>query len=475
MTQIQIPLAHKPQFGLAGRRSGEKTSGPESRIGLHYFPDTLHYREQDLATWLPELQALGVGWLTLIAPSERAIPEDFIRGLVSAGIQPVLHFPIPLTQAGRDLHLNILFENYARWGVQFAALFDRPNLRSSWPSAAWTQTDLVERFLDFFLPHANAAFQSGLAPVFAPLEPGGDYWDTAFLQTALRGLERRGQHRLVESLGLSAFAWSSNQPLDWGAGGPERWPASQPYFTPPNSQDQLGFRIFEWYLAIAQAETGLSLPVILLRTGNRLEKGLQGDPGALQKHTEQNLAIAELLSKAPKLKKSPSAAFSSRAQNEEELPDEAIEQVLCANFWLLSASHESPHAPNAWYHAQGGNLPVVNALKQWSALRGKPEEITGKGRQFGEISPGAHPIEHYLLLPLYAWGVADWDLEAIKPFLQQHHPTVGFSVYEARLARRVTIFGDGANLSPDSLTILRLAGCQVERLGQDGTLLAQSE
>lgn len=473
MTQIQNPLAHNPQTGPANRTAGGKPTGAKSRLGLHYYPDTFHYREQDLATWLAELQALGVGWLTLIAPSERAIPEDFIRGLVSAGIQPVLHFPIPLNQAGRDLHLNVLFENYGRWGVKYSALFDRPNLRSSWPAAAWAQTDLVERFLDFFLPHANAALQSGLAPVFAPLEPGGDYWDTAFLQTALRSMERRGQHRLVESLGLSAFAWTNNQPLDWGAGGPERWPASQPYYTPPNSQDQLGFRIFDWYQAIAQAETGLAMPIILLRAGSRLEKGLQGDPGALQKHAEQNLAIAELLSKARPEVKSPTALFSAQSTGEEELPDETLDSVLCANFWLLSADPESPYVSNAWYQPQGGNLPVVNALKQWSALQGKPAETTGKGNPEVEISLGAHPIEHYLLLPLYAWGVADWDLEAIKPFLQQHHPTVGFSVYEARLARRVTIFGEGTNLSPDSLTILRLAGCQVERLGQDGTLLAQ--
>jgi hypothetical protein len=60
----------------------------------------------------------------------------------------------------------------------------------------------------------------------------------------------------------------------------------------------------------------------------------------------------------------------------------------------------------------------------------------------------------------------------IRPFLQQHHATVGFSVYEARLANRVTILGDAAWVSQDALTILRLAGCQIEQLKQDGTLLA---
>ena len=64
-------------------------------------------------------------------------------------------------------------------------LFDRPNLRANWPAAAWAQSNLVERFLDVFQPLALAAVQAGLIPVFPPLEPGGDYWDTAFLRSCL--------------------------------------------------------------------------------------------------------------------------------------------------------------------------------------------------------------------------------------------------------------------------------------------------
>jgi hypothetical protein len=130
-----------------------------SRVGIHYFPDTLHYRDQDLQTWLPELVSLGVHWITLIAPVERAIPEDFLRGLIGAGIEPILHFPLPIdlrasdTQGGHDFtneltsSFTVLFSNYARWGVHYVVLFDRPNVRRSWPASAWTQDDLVDRFL----------------------------------------------------------------------------------------------------------------------------------------------------------------------------------------------------------------------------------------------------------------------------------------------------------------------------------------
>ena len=66
--------------------------------GLHYFPDTLHYRQSDLATWLPELHELGVGWLALRAESSRAVPEFFLRSLIGAGITPILQFQLALHQ-----------------------------------------------------------------------------------------------------------------------------------------------------------------------------------------------------------------------------------------------------------------------------------------------------------------------------------------------------------------------------------------
>ena len=151
-----------------------------SRLGFYYFPDTTHYRESDLRAWLPELRAVGASWLTLLAPTDRAIPETFIRGLLSAGITPILHFRLPLDKPIPPEKFQLLFESYARWGVDYVVLYDRPNRRKAWSLRDWSQKELVERFLDFYLPLAEAALRNGLTPVFPPLEPGGDYWDTAF-------------------------------------------------------------------------------------------------------------------------------------------------------------------------------------------------------------------------------------------------------------------------------------------------------
>ena len=126
-----------------------------SRLGFHYYPNSTHYREQDLQTWLPVLERLGASWLTLLAPATRAIPESFIRGLQNGGIQPILHFPLSLTEPIQKDELSTLFSSYARWGVRYVVLFDSPNSRSAWSAGVWARQDLVERFLDDFLRVAH--------------------------------------------------------------------------------------------------------------------------------------------------------------------------------------------------------------------------------------------------------------------------------------------------------------------------------
>jgi hypothetical protein len=511
---------------------------PITRHGFHYYPDSDHYRMHNLESWMPELKKLGASWITLVAPAERAIPEFFLDSMLRANIQPVLHFPLPINQHLSVESFRLLFSNYARWGVKYVTLCDRPNLRINWQPSAWAQMDLVERFLDYYLPLAKIALQEGLTPVFPPLEPGGDYWDLAFLQTALRSLRRRGNEHLLEVLVLGANAFTGKHPIDWGAGGPERWPETRPYLTPPESQDHLGFRIFDWYLAISERELGERLPIILLRAGS-----LPGDHSESQdlvvetvSHAQTNLKLARLLS-------GDTEGISER----EPVPPE----VLACNFWLLSTHERSPYAGQAWFQS-GKELPAVSAFHQWvSSLQkaqGVSESIASPVEQakedeeipqaeiddtsspnivfsgvdpervknleiesdpsadlgsvtepecerqensetnrpvetedrktnsvihpVGEEDTEEHPISHYVLLPLYAWGIANWDLALIQPLLEESHPTVGFSLEEARMAARVTVVGGEGAISPETMEMLRSSGCKVERVLEDGTLVA---
>lgn len=425
----------------------------DTRLGFHYFFDTLHYRETDLQTWVPEVKALGGSWLTLVAPSDRAVPETFIRGLIEEKIEPILHFHLPLDRSPDLESLNLLFRAYANWGVHYIVLYDRPNCRRYWASASWSQSDLVERFLDYYLPAASLIHKAGMAPVFPPLEPGGDYWDTAFLKAALQGILRRDQSDLAESLVLGAYAWAKEATVSWGAGGPERWPMARPYSTPPNQEDQRGFYIFDWYLAIASAVLDQSRPVILLASG-------PGSPVTdLDAHTRTNVAIARLMQNLPSRTNGAAHPVSSH--------------VLACNFWILSAAVDSREAESAWFQPDGRALPIVTALTR-----------LGHGKDLREAAidtiPGADfstrikPINHYVLVPRQP-DLSMQFLQGHWSVITEKFPTIGFSLEEATLAEQVTVLADETTIPEEDLECLRCAGCKVERLSGNGISIAPIE
>jgi hypothetical protein len=237
------------------------------RVGFHYFPDTEHYTQKDLAAWLPVLQQLHASWLVLTSDAVRAIPEHFISGLVKAGIKPIVHLRLPLPNSPSVKELKPIFNAYARWGVKHVILFEKPNQMQSWSTSGWVQQDLVERFIDRFLPLATIAAQSGITPIFPPLEPGGSYWDLSFLKQSLQSIKRRGYTNLLNQMALASYAFTYNHDLDYGAGGPQKWPNALPYAKSLDSQDQRGFRNYEWLQSTANSVVGRDVPIFLLGAG----------------------------------------------------------------------------------------------------------------------------------------------------------------------------------------------------------------
>ncbi|TES89780.1 MAG: hypothetical protein E3J88_05315 [Anaerolineales bacterium] len=441
------------------------TPANNTRIGFHYFPDTLHYRDSDLNAWLPELKALGAKWLTLVAPQDRAIPESFIRGIIDAGIEPVLHFHLTMKSLPRADSLSLLFQVYADWGVQYVALFNRPNCHSQWSDDKWVQQDLVERFLDIYIPLCETVCHAGLTSVFPPLEPGGDFWDTAFLRTSLQSLVRRGHQRLLDRLVLGAYAWAENLPLNWGAGGPERWPGARPYYTPPEEEDHKGFRIFDWYTTISEAVLEEKLPILLLAAGVRPgdQRDLNVPAVDAEEHANRNLILARHL------------AGDIETIHDDIRLEPIPEHVLAGNFWLLAAAQNSPEAEASWYKVNGTTLPIVQKIKDWvSGLgEGQQQSYDNPPRQNHRANHKKNkPIKHYLLLPAYEWGVANWHLEITRPFIKKHMPTVGFSMQEASTAEKVTIVGGEQSFPPEEVEQLRAVGCLVEQVSGDGTSIA---
>ena len=405
------------------------------KVGFHYRMDSDHYSEKDLATWLPRLKELGASWMVLYAPTNRAIPEGFINALKTEKIEPVLHFRITPRELPSVEEMILLFENYQRWGVKYLILFDRPNQQEGWGAESWAQSGLTERFLDSFLPLAEAVVAVGLVPVFPPLEPGGDYWDTTFLRGALDGIKRRASKPLQDRLILSAYAGLSGRDLSWGAGGPQSWPESQPYLTPETSQDQRGFRIAEWYLTLSETILEKKLPILLL--------GVRGP-------APEGQDLAETLVKAARL--------ISRQQVDDL--DALPEEVIGGAIFSLTGSEDCCAAEHRWYSPEGEANPIVGVFLK---AESKPEVKRVDGK---------YQISHYLLLPSFEWGVADWHLNVTKSFIKKHRPTVGFSLEEAFQAKEVTVVGGEENFSEKDLSQLRNQGCLVRRIEGDGTKIA---
>jgi hypothetical protein len=429
-------------------------------LGFHYFPDELHYRRADLQAWLPELLALDAKWVTLIGSMTRAVPEAFIRGLLDAGVEPIIHLPAvptrPDPQHVAGATLSQLFTSYARWGVRFVTVFAEPNMRAAWAPKDWGQAGLVDRFLDLLLPVLKAQMEAGLQPVFPPLRAGGDYWDTAFLDASLTGLIERGKIDLARELSFAVNLWTFNRPLDWGKGGHIRWPNARPYLTPPGSQDQRGFHLFEWYDEIIEARLGELRPFVTLAGGPRL-----GD------HTDATFPPTDDLRHASCIQD------ITNTLHEERLP----KHLLNVNLWLLAAGEGSPFAAEAWYRPGGITLTAAHALKQAPShglppARRREDESKALGLEqaASKMSGGTEKmLRHYVLLPVFEWGVSDWHWSAALDFVKAHRPVCGFSVDEATHAERVTIVGNEQGVSPAVEEILRQAGCAVERisLGQD--------
>jgi hypothetical protein len=395
------------------------------RLGYVYRNDDRHYTQDDLRIWLPMLESLNARWLTLYASSERTVPEHFLSSIIEAGIEPVILIRSKLGESNPSA-LHPLLRSYARWGVRYVAVYDRPNMRGCWNDAEWNRQGIVERFLDRTIPLLEYQQSLDLIPVFAPLEPGGDYWDTAFLRSAFESFTRRGKSDLLESLHLGVYAWTYDKPLDWGAGGPSRWPEARPYHTPSNCQDQIGFRTFEWYADLAVQVIGRALPMLVLAGGAVPEP--KAEVGHSTAQIEQNVSIL-------------------RALNGTGIP----EYVINFAFYCLSADPQRPGSNAGWFTKEAQPKPIVEAVqKVLSAQEKTPSNAAPKS------------LNHYVLLPNNVElksAVAE-----LSGFIQQHKPVLGFSEDEARMAHKVTLVGGEAEFPRIFERKLTDAGCVVDRI-----------
>jgi hypothetical protein len=396
-----------------------------ARLGFVYYLDDQHYTQADFATWIPILSSVQAKWLVLRASPERAVPEAFIIGLTEMGIEPIIHIPCSIGELNAA-DISPILTSYSRWGVRYVVIFDRPNQRANWRASDWGRSGLVERFLDHLLPILRQQLEAGLIPVLPPLEPGGDYWDTAFLEGVLKSLVRRGETEILKDLTLGMYAWTYGKPLDWGAGGPSKWLESLPYHTPVNSQDQIGFRIFDWYREIASRIIGRELPMLVLAGG--AVPGDDSSSAGAEAHIEQTLSIVRAISS-----------------------DDVPASVLNYAFYHLGASTDPLTSGAAWFPSIEQPMPVVEALK--GIVSHSVNEPAGSIRK---------PLNHYVLVPEGHAENSSHNWQLITEFARTKDAVVGFSSREARMAKTVTLIADEEAISEDITVELRTAGCEVD-------------
>ncbi len=413
------------------------------RLGFHYFQDTNHYLERDLAQVLPELRSLDSAWLILKSRHTVAIPEEFITGLVSEGIQPIVHFDFQVNSNIRPEDIRILITQYAKWGVKHVIFFDKPNTKKAWMPGTWSQGDLVERFLDRYLPFVRLAEQNGITPVFPPLEPGGDYWDLSFLRKAFLLVSQRRTLEFGANLHIAVSAQSFNNPIDWGNGGESKWRMPRPYAkTEIGEQDHFGLNTYQWYAQIARKTLNSSPKFILLYMGTAEQKTNSMD---------DTLDYSELVD------------LVLDSENETQSGFSISKNVIACIFWLMN----TPKKKETQNTIKTTLIEIDEDTKpEWiEDLQAKVEETQKQNTEYKlaeSLADWVFAIDHYLLLPSYEWGVPVNTLDRVRPIIAESKPTIGFSIAEACNARKVTVWNENGAFSEKDIQTLREAGCIID-------------
>ena len=407
-------------------------------LGFSYFSAPEYLIKNRVETWFLILKELGSKQIIIEAGFDRAIPEDVFQTAYENEQEIIIHFVGELPLARKFNDVAVLLDTYTRWGVKYIILGNQPNSKSGWSRTGWRNDNLVDHFLDRFIPLADYIEKLGLIPVFPPLQPGGDYWDTAFLEMAVRGLKRRQMDALLEKLCLASFGYTFNRSLTWGTGGPEQWPGARPYTTPEGQEDQLGFNQYEWMQSVVERTIGKRPATLILDAGNpAVDQDLVGTDTALER---MQLIV--------------NACCGSEPGDDTELPQMDGSLIACTfdldTLLTLFGGDLSIAALQAIFQTEDAK---TNASKNKTAINEKP-------------------IAHYLLLPAHETGVSDVVLKKVRPIIKQCNPTIGFSLEEAKLAKKVSIFPDPVIFTDAKINTLRSAGCSVEILPQSGIEIA---
>ena len=450
--RIALKIYIKYLLGAKNIMQSQKKPQKISSIGFRYFQDTEHYRAADLKKWVPILKELGCQWLVLFSESSRSIPEPFLKGIHENGIQTIVEIQAHISDIKSEQNIELLLHQYGVWGVKAVQLSGNPNMKTYWGND-WVRKNIIEEFYNGFLYFSELALSKGLSPMMPILVPGGDFWDTAFLHYLFERFIDDKHKDVVRKVILSAGGWSYDHPLTWGAGGHEIWTETRPYLTPKGSEDQIGFHTYEWYLEIAREVLGKNLPVFLFGLGEESSFTQEANTEEVNSFDERVLEICNYLTDK-------SSPFPYR------------EWIIAGEFSRLDTLSEEK---TGFYTNGKPNTSLISVFQEKMGERLLQTEKANGLNSEKNINRDIFvdkTIEQYLLLPVYEWGVSDWHLEIIKPYVRKHKTTVGFSPDEAKYAKSVVIVGDTGVISSDIEIMLKDYQCEVIRIAGDDKEIA---
>ena len=452
------------------------------QLGFHYYDDTDHYDEASLDYWLPKLQAAGTRWLVLSVLENIEIPENFMRRIAGAGIEPVISLQLSLSNPPLPEIFRERAAYYRKNGAHLIQFFCRPNMKDSWTPEDWLKPNLVERFITVFSEYAEICINQKIIPVFPLLQPGGDYWDISFLKESLHILNKQYDQTILPNIIFSADGGFQEHPLDWGKGGPE---VCRPVFAYKSDQaDHRGFYIFEWYHAIIRKELGKNVPLILFHTGRWTSETGPFDisPKEAKQQLFKVLSMLQEQSTQPSvtgsipayviscnLYKLPSEYLMNQKFESEPVRSEKITKLrkkISINGSALSAKAAAAKTVSS----EIGNLiwSLISALAPYFYGAGKTfliavgENFIKIVRSLIAIILRGESISSYFLIPDAESLLTEEQKEIIHQYTSQKSCKSGRNLNEALSSPKVILLNDSSLYPRNIIKQLRYNNCQIQ-------------
>ena len=333
-------------------------------------------------------------------------------------------------------------------------------MRSSWSAEDWIKPGLVSRFVRRYADYATACVREKIIPLFPLLEPGGDYWDLAFLKSSIKQIRKEFSESLLANLVFTASAGLNRHPLEWNAGGPSAYPPAVPYTN--DLVDHRGFYLFRWYEEILKKEIGKTVPLLLMNAG--LWDASAGIFDVVTKESRQQyLNILNILQDVTVRNDSsiPSYVLSCciyKLPSTESLSASVSTGKSVSEQLLYGAENGKKSASGESKRGFFPNLKISKIIKIPLQVGTNLATLL---KRAGEYLFQGGRLKEYFLLPEVNSLFTEEQLNTIRQYIKMHKCVSGNDLNEALASKNVIMIDDQALYPAYMLRQLQDRGCAV--------------